>query len=113
MEIQDVKTVWVAWTNTDCTEGRGQQIPKAVCESEAAAIRIGKKGYVQGSDCPVEKGIAVKIQNQWLAAVRIYAATKEDVANQNSIDKKNALLEKAKKAGFTEEEIKLMGSSIK
>ena len=43
MEIQDTKQVWLAMTNTDCTEGRGRQYPKFVCEKKATAIRLGKK----------------------------------------------------------------------
>jgi len=34
------RIVYVAMTNTDLTEGRGWQIPLAVCEAESTAIRF-------------------------------------------------------------------------
>ena len=40
IEIQESKTVFIAWTNTDLTEGRGVQIPLAVCESQTTAKRL-------------------------------------------------------------------------
>ncbi|MES9841194.1 MAG: hypothetical protein ABW134_11630 [Candidatus Thiodiazotropha endolucinida] len=110
MEIQESKEVWVAWTNTDCTEGRGNQIPKVVCETEATALRLGKKGYVQGSDCPVSKAMAVKINNQWLVPGRVEMESREDRAIQERIDKKRAAIEKAKAAGLSEDDLKLLGS---
>ena len=109
MEIQDTKSVWVAWTNTDCTEGRGRKIPKAVCESEAAAIRLGRKGSVQGSDCGVTECTAIKVNNKWLVPGDIKPATKEDEAYQKGIDAKRAVLKKAKAAGLTSEDLRLLG----
>ncbi|MBN58699.1 hypothetical protein [Thalassolituus sp. UBA3500] len=110
MEIQETKTVWVAWTNTDCTEGRGRQIPKAVCESEATAMRLGKKGYVQGSDCPVREAVAVKVNNCWLVPGKIEPISSEDVAAQARIDARRAALKKAKDAGLTDDELRLLKS---
>ena len=66
MKIEDSKKVWVAWSNTDLTEGRGKPIPKAVCEEESTAVRLGKKGDVQGSDCYISESIAVKLNNHQL-----------------------------------------------
>lgn len=108
MEIQNSKEVWVAWTNTDCTEGRGRQIPKAVCDLKATAIRLGRKGSVQGSDCQVSKSIAVMVNNCWLIPGVIHAQTPEDVKAQNHMDKKQAAMEKAKAAGLTDEDLKLL-----
>jgi len=108
MEIQNSKTVWVAWTNTDCTEGRGRNIPKVVCDLEATAIRLGRKGSVQGSDCQVSDHLAVMVNNCWLIPGVIHAQTAEDVKTQNLIDKKQAAIEKAKAAGLTEEDLKLL-----
>lgn len=110
MEIQDTKEVWVAWTNTDCTEGRGYQVPRAVCQSKATAVRLGKKGYVQGSDCPISKTLAVKINNTWLVPGLIHTASREDKDAQKRVDDKRAALQKAKDAGLTEAELKLLGS---
>jgi hypothetical protein len=48
--MTEKRTVWVAYTNTDCTEGRGYDVPIAVCAAEATAVRLARKQYVQGSD---------------------------------------------------------------
>lgn len=110
MEIQESKEIWVAWTNTDCTEGRGRQIPKAICATKATAIRLGRRGYVQGSDCPVSCEVAVKVKGRWLVPGEITPPTKEDDKSQQVLDKANAALDKAKDAGLTDEEIKMLRS---
>ena len=51
--ITNRKTAWVAYTNTDCTEGRGYDIPIAACELEVTARRLARGRHVQGSDGPV------------------------------------------------------------
>ena len=36
--MTEKRTVWVTYTNTDCTEGRGHDVPIAVCAAEATAL---------------------------------------------------------------------------
>ena len=110
MEIQETKKIWIAVTNTDCTEGRGFQRPKAICETKATALRLGKKGYIQGSDCPVEEGIAVKVNNRWLVPWPIETASSEDFAAQKRLDEYQAVLNKARELGLTPEDIKTLCS---
>ena len=38
--ITDTKEVWVVYTNTDLTEGRGHQYPIHVCGSASTAARM-------------------------------------------------------------------------
>ena len=108
MEIQETKKIWIAVTNTDCTEGRGFQRPKAICETKATAIRLGKKGYIQGSDCPVEDGIAVKVNDRWFYPWIMERASKEDIAAQKKLDEYQAVLNKARELGLTPEDIKAL-----
>ena len=110
MEIQDTKTVWVAWTNTDRSEGRGYDVPYAICEMSATAIRLGKGKGVQGSDCRVSESVAVRVAGQWLVPWEIQKGTKEDSIFQKNIDAKKVVLQKAKEAGLTDEELKLLST---
>jgi uncharacterized protein (DUF2126 family) len=105
MEIQEHKKVWVAWTNTDCTEGRGKEVVEYVCETEATARRLGKQRYIQGTNCPISESIAVKVNNKWLIDGSIQVATTADVLMQNKLDKHKMVLEKARAAGLTDEDI--------
>jgi len=106
MKIQKTQDVWLAMTNTDCTEGRGNEYPKYVCASKATAIRLGKKGYVQGSNCPVKKDIAVMIENKWYIRGLITSSTKADDIEQKRIDEIESIIERLKEAGFSDDEIK-------
>ena len=108
IEIQERRDIWVAWTNTDCTEGRGRQIPKAVCESKATAIRLGAKGYVQGGNCPITQEVAVKVNGGWLVPGTIIISTDNDKEAQKRIDEKLVAIEKAKAAGLTDADLKLL-----
>ncbi len=108
MTIQDTKKVWAVWTNTDLTEGRGHLIPKAVCETEATAIRMGKKGGVQGSNCLVTEVTAVMMNNCWLVPGRIYPPAIEDKKAQILIDKTREVIKKAKENGLSEDDLKTL-----
>jgi len=108
LKIQETKTVWVAWTNTDLTEGRGQSYPKAVCEKEATAIRLGRKGSVMGSDCHITEELSVKVNGIWLYPARLQHATSDDDQAQAHIDGRRAAIEKAKAAGLTDEDIRAL-----
>lgn len=111
MEIEKILKVWVAWTNTDLTEGKGFRVPKAVCKEKATAIRLGKKGSVQGCDCSITQEIAVLLVNgQWLIPGEIIYPSKKDKLEQEKIDKKTAALKKAKDAGLTEEDIEAISA---
>lgn len=107
--ITDVKDVWVVETNTDLTEGRGYQYPIHVCESPATAARMAYKKGVMGSDASVHKATAVKVRGSWLAPVEIVKANDKD----RQLDERNAMcqraLEKAKAAGLSDDDIKLLG----
>ena len=107
----DRREVWLVKSNTDCTEGRGREYVKYVAETEATAIRLGLKGYVQGSNCPVVKGFAVKINNTWFAPCEIKTPSKEDIAAQERIDRQRTAHQKAIAAGLTDEDIKALGET--
>jgi len=109
--MTEKRTVFVAYTNTDCNEGRGQDIPIAVCAAEATAVRLASRRYVQGSDGPVRKMDLVKIDGKWyvpVEAVHIVEPTREDIANQAARDARRAAIEKAKAAGLTDEDLLAM-----
>lgn len=106
----ETKEVWVAWTNTDLTEGRGQRVPLAVCELETTAIRLGRKGSVMGSDCHVTKATAVFL-GHWLVPGVIDAGTKADSAALMALNMRRSAEAKAKAAGLTDEEIKVLRSN--
>lgn len=103
----ETKEVWVAWTNTDLTEGRGKRVPLAVCELETTAIRLGRKGYVMGSDCPVTKETAV-FYGGWLIPGVIEPSTGADGAAQMALNARRSAEAKAKAAGLTDAEIKAL-----
>lgn len=118
--ITEIKPVWLVISNVDLTEGRGYQYTKYTCEKESTAIRLGKKGYIQGSDCPIKKDIAVKIENRWYINGKIEYPTQEDLKLEQEMLKERELLErvnevinKAKQLGLTNEELHLLTSNIK
>lgn len=104
-EVQQVSEVYVVWTNTDLTEGRGHEVVKSVCETMATARRVARKGYVQGSDSPISKGFGLKINGTWYYQGRLSRATKEDIAAQSVIDAREAAFQKAKDAGLTDDDL--------
>lgn len=109
--MMEKKEVFVAYTNSDCAEGRGSDIPIAVCELEATAIRLAEKRYVQGSDGPVRKIEVINIDDKWYfpgSAVCVVPPTREDIASQKATDNRRAVLEKARAAGLTEDDLRML-----
>ena len=114
--MSDTKRVWIVWTNTDLTEGRGHEFPLFVCESETAAYRMSKKQGVQGGDARVGEFEAVLHNGRWCAPVRIHQPTVEDrntdlkkeqarIADQ----KRGEALARARDLGLSEEDIAILG----
>lgn len=106
------RTVWVAYTNQDLTEGRGCDVPLAVCAAEATARRLAHKRYVQGSDGPVQAMELVKIDDKWyapIAAINVVQPTREDTAAQAVVDAKREAVAKAKAAGLTDADLTALG----
>lgn len=99
--IQGTKKVWAVWTNTDLTEGRGYKKILAVCGKKATAIRLGRKKYVQGSDCPITESVAIYFNNQWFIPGEIHLCSIGDDEVQRALDKKEAAIQKAKDAGLS------------
>jgi len=109
----ETKEVFVAYTNSDRTEGKGHDIPIAVCVVEATAIRLAKGQYVQGTDGPVRRVELLKADNRMyipLSAVNIVGPEIPDMAAQRRLDLTRITVDKAKAAGLTVEEINLLRS---
>lgn len=124
MSIVEKDTVdyYIAWTNTDRTEGRGSNVPEAISLSEATAIRLGKGRSVQGSDCRITKDTAIRIFGKmycpltW-ASAKIVAPSKEDVIAEQKLAEKRAreekrqqVLEHARSLGLSDDDIALLSS---
>ncbi|WP_343552148.1 hypothetical protein [Pantoea sp.] len=105
MEIQESKTVWLTMTNENLTDGYGKSKILFVCEQKETARRLGKKGYIQGSDCPVERATAVKISGVWLVPGNIQQESDSDKKIRIANEERDAVLNKMRDAGFSEEEI--------
>lgn len=105
VEIQETKAVWVVWTNTDLTEGRGWELPLHVAESPETASRLGRKGYVMGTDCHVTEEVAVKVNGKWLIPGCIAQESAEDKAARLKREAREAAATRAKAAGLSEADI--------
>lgn len=103
------RKAWAVIGNSDLTEGRGASYIKSIHWLKASAIRAGKKGYVMGTDCPVEEVILYERGPQWYGPVCVQGPTKDDERTQAELDKVDAALEKARKLGMTDEELATLG----
>lgn len=109
LQVQETRDVWVVYSNSDLTEGRGYQYPRWTCWAEATAIRYAKGNYVMGSDCPVQKSSAFRIGGKWFAPTDIQKATADDLKAQGRIDARTEAMAKAKAAGLTDDDLRNLG----
>ena len=98
--------VWVVWTNTDLTEGRGRQIPLVSCKVKATADRCSKNKGVMGSDATVKKGKAINYKGNFYIMGSIQNPTDNDMAAELKRQEKERALSKAKSLGLSDKEIK-------
>ncbi|EPV7104195.1 hypothetical protein ACV9XY_000195 [Citrobacter freundii] len=108
MEITSYKDVWLVVGNTDLTEGRGFSVILHVCDSKETAERLGKKKYVQGSDCPVEKSKAFLINKRWHVPGEIIPESDNDCRLRMAREKRESVISKMREQGFSEEEIQAL-----
>ncbi len=124
MGIADKEKVdyYIAWGNTDRTEGRGSQVARAISSCESTARRIGRGQDVQGSDCRVVKESAVRINDKFYCPLSwaqslIVAPTSEDLAEEKALaaqrereEKRQRVLEHARTLGLSDDDIALLAS---
>lgn len=101
--------VFIVWTNTDLTEGRGHQVPVAFCESRATAMRLAKRAGVQGTDADVQAFPAIKHHGSWCAPFQMTRSTDADKKQEIELDKRAKLIEKAIASGMTKEDLAALG----
>jgi len=109
-------TVYVAYINSDLTEGRGYAVPLCVCKLKSTAIRLGKGKSVQGLDAIVKPVNLIEIMEnnvaKWYAPVdeclNIVSPTFQDKKIEKENNRKERIIQKAKDLGLTEKEIKLL-----
>lgn len=106
LEITETKPVWVVTSSTDLTEGRGPHYVKCVCETKTTAIRLGKGGYVQGSNCPISEDVAIKVNGKWYFPNTLKMSTDDDKKAQKKLDEAIATKEKLNALGLNDAEIK-------
>ena len=119
--MASTKTLYVAFANTDRTEGRGYQYAYAVCTHAATAIRLGKGKDVQGSDCAVLEVEILEINGKWYtpkSLVWIHEPSAEDLAEETAEKERNRqkelkakAIQKAIDAGLNEQEINALSWS--
>jgi hypothetical protein len=101
-------TLWAVFCNDDLTEGRGREYVKHFCRLEATAKRLAKRGYVQGTDCPVYPVKALVLDGKHvlpMSLINIVEPNADDARAQLVLEARNAALEKAKSLGLTDDEI--------
>ena len=108
--VEHTRDVWVVWTNSDLTEGRGHRIPLCVCENKVTAERLGKGKSVQGTDCNITEEVALYVETgycngSWLSCVYIEKPTSEDLVKDAGRKRMAAVEAKALELGLSPEEI--------
>ena len=106
--VDEIRTVYMAITNSDCTEGKGFPVVLCTAFNKTTAIRKGKNRYIQGGDCPVVAATAFRIERDWYSITRIEPPTDKDKAMDALRVEREAAAKKAKSLGLTEREIELL-----
>lgn len=112
LAVNEVADGFVVVANTDLTEGRGAQIPIAVCWSETTAKRIGRKRDVQGSDATVLKTKLYRINQTWYGPVHVQSPDAVDTVIDKKKADRQAAIERARALGLSEQDINTLYQQI-
>lgn len=99
---------WIAWSNTDTTEGRGDRVPIAASFSYAAIRRVGSGRSVQGATDITEEMVIrgqANYRRDWYAPVRMIEPTKEEKEFDERRLKRLAAIDRAKELGLSDADI--------
>ena len=114
MTIQEKDKAFVVSQSIYRPDGRGHNIPLAICRKEATAIRVCKmKGDQGAANCSIEEIEIFRYDTRfgkWYGPIDLLDSTFEDDAFQNKIYAKNLARKKATDAGLTEEDIKALSA---
>ena len=103
------KEVWVVWSNTDLTEGRGRQYALYYCEAKSTALRLGARRDVQGSDCRITKEIMFEHNGVvYTPGAIIQKPSKQDELVEAKRKQVEQAVLKAVKLGLSQDEINAM-----
>lgn len=111
--MSETEKLWAVHTNSDLTEGRGRQFVRYWCKLQATAIRLAKRGYVQGSDCPISQiDVLILDGKRVLPAnlINIEPPTPADEAAEKEIEARDAALSRAKAAGLSDDDIAIIAA---
>lgn len=110
------REIWVVWTNTDLTEGRGTEYALHYCELEATARRLAKGGYVQGCDCRITKKKMFLHENMWYAPgphITPPSDTDRQVEQQLEVERtkqarRDQAIARARELGLSDEDLEIL-----
>jgi hypothetical protein len=106
--VSEKQEIYVVWTNTDLTEGRGKQIPIAYSVSMRCALRLAKGKGVMGSDADV-RSFTADLRNGYVCApVQLVEPTKKDIDLDDNDARRQSAIDKALQLGVSEDELKLI-----
>jgi hypothetical protein len=110
----ETREVYAVISTSDLTEGRGSHYVKAYCETSGTAQRIAYKAYVQGGNCPIEKRTLYKPDGEvsWFGPVNIEKPNEGDMNRQVELDSQSEAISKARAAGLSDHEIKLIKAAL-
>lgn len=106
-ELEEIE-IFVCSTNTDLTEGKGHQFPYAYTMSETVAKRLVHKKGVQGTDAQYEREKVYRRRYRVYAPVRLTEADQKDLEADVKLSNFRIALQKAKDAGLSDDDIKLL-----
>lgn len=99
--------IWIVMTTDDLTEGRTALYALHFCKEEATARRLGKKQFVQGTDCPIQEQ---EIPDQVIRDLRlkIEYPSKDDIVAAEKITAFRTATSRAKELGLSDDEIQAL-----
>lgn len=108
IKISDSHRIFIVFTNSDLTEGRGYPVFVDAFFSETSAKRAAKGIGVQGTDGTIEESIAIYINEQWFIPYNIKKPSINDVAKDKRKEEIKEVLDKIKSLGLTSKEMELL-----
>ncbi len=113
--MMESRTLYVVFTNTDLTEGRGWQYPIGYSFNEYTALRVAKKKGVMGTDGDVSGYPTLIVDGKEYVPVsllNIQRPEQADIDKEQADKKRKETVARLLEAGADPEDLKALGVKI-
>ena len=104
----NIQSAWVVLRNSDLTEGKGIPVVACVCTNKVTAKNRAKGINTMGSNGVIAPVTVYRCDGWWYGPINLIYPTKKEEEEEKIMLKRKQVIQKAREAGLTDEDIDIL-----